>query len=714
MTIILLGSSFSYVQGEGNRQVILILINQLSFTDQTIYMHISGFEALENEAAKGAINVNSGGSRTDANSYFSISSGSRGNGIHDMGESFLINEIVEHQLRADEIYLQQTGKQISNPYSIMFLPIEELKKKEQKFPIEIAALGETIKQYGYKSRVFGNNDTQKKRRLAPLLIMDQWGVSQGDVGNNTWIKDTTRPYGMKTSYTYLLEMWQEAQSEDISLTVFDLGDLYRLEQIKERMDEAYYWDVKKQIFIEMGSFIQQILNNLQENQTVIVASPMVNSQSAMEKYLLAPIWIYHLHQEGNLLISGTTKREGIIANIDIAPTILEHLEIKEKPMKMIGQEIRVINSSIDLMKELQHISVIYQQRSNVLYVYVMWQIAILIIGMIAWLKKIERLKKWIKPGLLGIMYLPLLLLYTAFWITSSDYFYIVMMIGLSLILGWITKMLPPVTGFLWISFIIFLSITLDVFMGNPLMGRCFLGYDPIIGARYYGIGNEYMGVYIGTALLLSGAILQSWKNRITLGLVAILYLFIIFLLLLPTLGTNAGGAITALIGTIFSFFSLSGFTWNRRRVLWMVILLLLGMSMLILMNAFISVEHQSHIGRAIRQVVDGNEAIIYQTILRKLATNWKLIQVSSWSKVMITSIFVLGVMFIKPKKSFYSLKETYPALFQVFYGIIVSSLVALVANDSGVVATATMIIYVAAPILYLSIHKNEHKNETNI
>jgi len=37
----------------------------------------------------------------------------------------------------------------------------------------------------------------------------------------------------------------------------------------------------------------------------------------------------------------------------------------------------------------------------------------------------------------------------------------------------------------------------DIVLGNALMQVSILGYDPIVGARFYGIGNEYMGLLAG-------------------------------------------------------------------------------------------------------------------------------------------------------------------------------------------------------------------------
>lgn len=147
MTVLLLGSSFSYAQGESKRQVILIVINQLSFADNQIYGNVSGFIELEKQGLKGAMNINSGGSRTDANSYLSIAGGSRGNGIKEMGSSYLANEVVNlsQNITAGEIYKQQTGKELLGEDTVIYLPIERLSQtNNQKFPFKIGALGITL------------------------------------------------------------------------------------------------------------------------------------------------------------------------------------------------------------------------------------------------------------------------------------------------------------------------------------------------------------------------------------------------------------------------------------------------------------------------------------------------------------------------------------------------------------------------------------------
>src|SRR5690606_23363897 len=76
---------------------------------------------------------------------------------------------------------------------------------------------------------------------------------------------------------------------------------------------------------------------------------------------------------------------------------------------------------------------------------------------------------------------------------------------------WVLTLLSILTGFLLYKFTrypiqilsgaLFLLLTMDLIAGTPFMQRSYLGYDPIIGARFYGIGNEYAGIYIISGFL---------------------------------------------------------------------------------------------------------------------------------------------------------------------------------------------------------------------
>src|SRR3712207_7880716 len=83
-------------------------------------------------------------------------------------------------------------------------------------------------------------------------------------------------------------------------------------------------------------------------------------------------------------------------------------------------------------------------------------------------------------------------------------------------------------------------IVVDSVLFTPLMESNIMSYDPMIGARYYGIGNEYEGVTIGSAIL-AFAILLEHKN-IKKWLIIPILLVVLFTSAYPAMGANVGGA----------------------------------------------------------------------------------------------------------------------------------------------------------------------------
>lgn len=238
------------------------------------------------------------------------------------------------------------------------------------------------------------------------------------------------------------------------------------------------------------------------------------------------------------------------------------------------------------------------------------------------------------------------------------------------------------------------------------MQRSYLGYDPIIGARYYGIGNEYMGVVIGSSILCAAAVFQWKKTGVRLWekmLTALLFFLLLMYFSSPRLGTNAGGAITAVFAYTVAYARMFRLRLTKKSIAWMLAVMASGLTMLLLANAW--TENPTHIGEAFQALLAGNTSWILDIIQRKLEMNWRLFQVSSWNKVFITSLVILAAMFLRPKGALKALFERYPYLMNGVTGIVAGAFVTLFINDSGIVAAATAIIYGVVPLLYIIIQE---------
>lgn len=245
------------------------------------------------------------------------------------------------------------------------------------------------------------------------------------------------------------------------------------------------------------------------------------------------------------------------------------------------------------------------------------------------------------------------------------------------------------------------------------MKRSVLGYDPMIGARYYGIGNEYMGILIGAAILLVSIAMHYYHVKFPRTLRSagiLLFILIITYLASPLLGTNAGGAITAVIAfgiaalRMFCGKILEEVRWPRF-ILFITVFGLVSVVILWFLNYVLPTggEHQSHIGKAITLLFEGRIDVIGGIMARKLAMNWHLIGVSSWSKVLMTCLFVMAVIVLRPRGIFERWQQTIPYIMYGFSANAVGAIIVLLVNDSGIVAAATMMIFVAVPMLIIKL-----------
>ncbi|HPF20499.1 MAG TPA: hypothetical protein PLC88_04095, partial [Syntrophomonas sp.] len=246
-----------------------------------------------------------------------------------------------------------------------------------------------------------------------------------------------------------------------------------------------------------------------------------------------------------------------------------------------------------------------------------------------------------------------------------------------------------------------LMINLDIIMGAPLIKSSLLGYDPMTGARYYGIGNEYMGILIGSSIAVGTALYEKYKHRLLLFIIAVFFTSQCYLIAGPTLGANSDGLLTAPVAFLVTFLLLRQVKISFRAVVGIfgaVLMVAAGGTMYDMQRP---AELQTHIGRAANQIAAGGWQEILLIIKRKVGMNIKLIRYTIWSYVFMVILLVLSLLLVHPIGAMRQLRQQYPAVFNGFIGIITAALVALLVNDSGIVAASTTSIYLVFPILLL-------------
>lgn len=242
-----------------------------------------------------------------------------------------------------------------------------------------------------------------------------------------------------------------------------------------------------------------------------------------------------------------------------------------------------------------------------------------------------------------------------------------------------------------------------------------LGYDPIGGARYYGIGNEYMGVIIGA--LITGVmclIEESWGSyphgaALRIGFPVVSLTLGLYLIASPRFGSNFGGALSAYIAFFVTLTLLFEIKIEKKSVV--PVFLGVTATLAVILSAIFAKSPPSHISQAFVSVKEQGVISIYYIVQRKLSMNWKLFKYTPWTRALLTTIGASITVFFYPLNFLKRIFNNYPYLHKGFLGSGMGCLVALFVNDSGIVAAATMMIYIALPLFLLVIDEFDTKTD---
>jgi hypothetical protein len=211
------------------------------------------------------------------------------------------------------------------------------------------------------------------------------------------------------------------------------------------------------------------------------------------------------------LRSATTRRTGLVAATDVAPTVLRTLGIGV-PDDMQGQPIegrgRADAKAVEDMAG--RLAVVTSRRG----VTLQWlACAWLLILAALQLRAGERgVRTAVRAGLLAALWVPGLALLTAALEPSRLVEAAIVGAG-AVLLGLITDRVAgwPLAPAIPAA-IVFLAYTVDLARGSPLIGTSIAGPNPAGGARFYGIGNE-LEVILSCSVLIGAGAALAWRAR---------------------------------------------------------------------------------------------------------------------------------------------------------------------------------------------------------
>lgn len=692
----------SFAAEEG--KVIYISINRTNMDELQEITVLQ--EKLKNSGYIGLMNTRGDQGNNDSRSYATIGAGTRANVAS--GDISFENLTDEN----GQIYKSATGE---NPKGINNVFINEsINNNAEKgtYGATLGLLGQTLSDNNKSVALLGNSDVVENNELTKirnlgLVCMDTLGrVESGNVDNIS-VKDLSMPYGIRTDYDKLTSE-TKTYYESTDALFIELGDTYRLDEYKSNLNEDTYNKTKSKIYKYINSYLKEVFDMVSENDVIYIVSEFPSKLDYSNKRRLAPVIKFSGNKKG-LLESSTTRREGIIANLDLGVDILNEFGLKNE--LMIGRALKNVerDDNIDFLSgEYEKIVSINSIRSTVVNTFVgivstSWVIAMLALLFKDKLPNKEKvfviLKELIKLGLI----MPLTLLLSPIFNFKSQMGLTSGVVIMTLILYLSGRILfkdNDIKQMGYYALLTIILIVIDSVIGTYFMKNCIMSYDAIVGARYYGVGNEYEGVTIASAVFALSVLLNY--KKIPKWLTIILSIIILITSAFPSMGANVGGAISECIAYLLFIMLIFDIKLDFKKII------LLGLSAVVLVLIFAGLDlmlgTESHLGVFTKQILQEGPQAIINTFGRKISMNLKLAKSSVWVNILLAGIAVIGIFIFRPSKHMRNIADRYPMIFKGFIASMVGCVITLLVNDSGIVAAATASIYILIPILIISIN----------
>jgi len=111
----------------------------------------------------------------------------------------------------------------------------------------------------------------------------------------------------------------------------------------------------------------------------------------------------------------------------------------------------------------------------------------------------------------------------------------------------------------------------------------------------------------------------------------------------------------------------------------------------------------SHFGQLILAIRTQGIQVFFDLAIRKMALNLQLIQTTPLTLVLIGTLLIIPVLYRFPPVSIQKYLANYPELMSGLTGLSITALIALAANDSGIVSAAMCFMFGIGLIISLVI-----------
>ena len=378
--------------------------------------------------------------------------------------------------------------------------------------------------------------------------------------------------------------------------------------------------------------------------------------------------------------SASTRRDGLVTSIDLAPTILDWLGV-EPPDRMRGATIEAAAPvGVERLDELRARWTAVRdgrQAASFMAIVLLAGIAFLLLG--TWRGAGGALRPALRAGALGLLWWPSAVLLAAAVEPASHNGEVLLIAGTSVMLGALTaRLLPWARAPLLPAAVCLLAYAADLALGGELLTVSALGPSVGSGSRFYGVSNELEPILpvvllVGLAALVTGHAI----TRRTLLLYGLAGLTLLVVVGWGRLGADVGGVITVGAAVAAATLVMLPGAVSARRIALAALVPVAALALLVVID--LTLAGGSHLARNLLRADNPSE--LWELVTRRYELSWRIL--SSGQKPAYFLGAVLAVAFAWRNRERLYAALPHRAWAAALVGGLAAGIAGALTNDSG-------------------------------
>lgn len=365
-------------------------------------------------------------------------------------------------------------------------------------------------------------------RWTLLAAMDVTGTVDRAATSALLLKtDPGAPYGVRTDPVAFGSALQRALSETCALTVIDHGDLTRADRLSEALGTDLS-EARRDALLAADEMLGRVAEQMDFSSDLLLVLAPTSPAPEEATHFGVGLAVGEQFPAGSWLESPSTRRDGLVTLVDVAPTVLEHLH-RERAASMTGRawfasaagdvDDRVAEA-ISLDEESVFVD---RMRTPVVTGFVIFQIAVYVLIALLFLRernlrtrRRKNLFSVLEIGALAVVAFPAAT-YLAGIGDSHELgagLFVAALIAIDLLMLAVVRLLlkQPMDRLLALTASTVVVLMVDLIVGGPLQLNTVLSYSPIVAGRFSGLGNIAFAVLAGATLMTGTLIVQRWPR----------------------------------------------------------------------------------------------------------------------------------------------------------------------------------------------------------